>query len=275
MHSKTKKKLVMTLICSIFLILSITYFSSAQTTQNKTIYVDDDANADYNNIQDAINAAENGDTIFVYSGIYYENIIVNKSISITGQNNEDTIVDGMQKGDVISVSGLSNNVKISGFTIQNAGFDRYSAGIDIDSYNCTISNNIINGCNMGICVELWSHKCNIFENYIIRNSYGIIIHSVTPNNIKIYRNNFAENYINAYDNSKSVWDFQEEGNYWDDYNGTDKDNDGIGDSPYLINGLTSQDNYPLIEPVQTPGFEIILVIFALIIFITFSRKIEK
>ena len=39
------------------------------------------------------------------------------------------------------------------------------------------------------------------------------------------------------------------GNYWNDYNGTDNNGDGIGETPYIINE-DNQDNYPLMNPVD-------------------------
>ena len=40
--------------------------------------------ADFTGIQDAINNAKDGDTILVYSGVYYETVVVNKSVTLKG-----------------------------------------------------------------------------------------------------------------------------------------------------------------------------------------------
>jgi hypothetical protein len=63
--------------------------------------------------------------------------------------------------------------------------------------------------------------------------------------------------------SNNIWDngYPSGGNYWSDYNGTDKKSglsqtlpgyDGIGDVPYIITGDNS-DGYPLMQPLTGEG----------------------
>jgi len=72
---------------------------------------------DYSTIQKAINAANSGDTIYVKAGTYYEHVIVNKSLSLIGENKSTTIIDGYGNGTVVKVT--ADNVAIMSFTIQN------------------------------------------------------------------------------------------------------------------------------------------------------------
>jgi hypothetical protein len=79
-------------------------------------------------------------------------------------------------------------------------------------------------------------------------------------NNTLYHNNFIKNgqqVDNRGGNRANFWDNGWEGNYWSDYNGTDANGDGIGDTPYVIKGkvynepgevVTGQDNYPLMAP---------------------------
>ena len=53
---------------------------------------------------------------------------------------------------------------------------------------------------------------------------------------------------NTYDSCTNQWDSGSAGNYYSDYNGTDPDGDGIGDTHHPIPGGDSIDRYPLIQP---------------------------
>ena len=84
-------------VLSIALILSIfTIFIANQTSvvsdSTNSIYVGGIGDGNYTIIQKAVNNASDGDTIYVYSGIFYENIIINKSITLIGENKHTTIL---------------------------------------------------------------------------------------------------------------------------------------------------------------------------------------
>lgn len=87
----------------------------------------------YPTIQSAINNANDGDTVFVRSGTYYEHVVVNKTIALVGENIGTTIIDGNYVG--VVVNATHDAIGISGFTIQksgtvwNIGGPPYSAGI--------------------------------------------------------------------------------------------------------------------------------------------------
>jgi len=107
-------------------------------------------------IQEAINDANEGDTIFVYNGTYYENVIVNKTINLIGENKNTTIIDGMGSG--IGISVTADYVNISDFTIINT---LSSPGIQIDSNYNNISN-----CNISTFIELDHATHNYVENNV-------------------------------------------------------------------------------------------------------------
>ena len=140
-----------TLILAMLLVLTslvITVSSEQiQTLSGTTRTVDDSGGADFTSIQDAIDASSNGDTVFVYSGTYVENIVVDKSITLQGEDRDTTVIDGGGSGDVVYVSAFF--VNISGFTIQNSGNETIGsgsfidAGIDINSNNNEVYDNYI------------------------------------------------------------------------------------------------------------------------------------
>jgi len=229
-----------------------------------TIYVDDDGGADYTNIRDAINAASENDTIYVYSGIYNENIAIGKNIKLIGAGIGSVVING-NGGHTIKIN--QNNVQISNFTISNTGETYYCLYLNyvrdclikgnvvnygangiyiLESEDNTIEENIIENNNVG--VYLSNSDGNIIKGNNIQNNVmnGVFVTSTSSGNI-IYQNDFADNYdSNGRDDGSNYWDYNFQGNYWDDYNYYDSNGNGTGDNPYIISGTgENKDNYPL------------------------------
>ena len=271
------KNAVFTIVFMFF--ITGAFQSSGETTSNNlgdTLYVGCDGFECYIDIQSAINDAKNGDTVFVYddSSPYYENLIVDKSITLIGENRETTIIDGRGNDDVISVS--ADGVNISQFTIQNGG--KSCSGITLINYsdhniisnntitsnswdgislfyssNNTIHDNIISRNSDGIYICIYSNNNNFLANTIFENNYyGIFIQSSNNDNI-FHSNNFIKNSQNAHDEGNNIWDDEWNGNYWDDYekiytNARKIWLKGIWNIPYDIPGGINQDRYPLFKP---------------------------
>ncbi|UCG69345.1 MAG: right-handed parallel beta-helix repeat-containing protein, partial [Thermoplasmata archaeon] len=134
-----------------------------------TIYVDDDYTVENQTkkktIQTAVDAANLGDTVYVYSGTYYENVIVNKIISLEGEERDNTIINGKYTGDTVYVS--SDWVNITGFTVTGSGNAVDDAGIKLVGVdNCSISNNNVS-LNLGDGIFLINSDNNIVVNNIL------------------------------------------------------------------------------------------------------------
>jgi hypothetical protein len=110
------------------------------TASGGTIYVNKTgSDRAYTNIQDAIDSARYGDTVYVYRGTYFENLRVKKTINLTGEGYYHTTINGNGVGDVISVS--HDWVNISGFTVVGAGNGPDDEEIELnDAQNCSITN---------------------------------------------------------------------------------------------------------------------------------------
>jgi nitrous oxidase accessory protein len=174
-----------------------------------TLYVGGVGPGNYTKIQDAINAASNGDTVYVYNGIYYENVVVNKTINLVGENRDNTVIDGSGTGDVVTISADWAN--ISGFTIQNSGsgYPNWDAGISIlspDSNNNTIFGNNIKNNNWGVFLNHSSNNA-IYKNNIFNNvDSGVLLNDASSN---IFGNNITNNnegLILAFSSNVVVWD---------------------------------------------------------------------
>jgi parallel beta-helix repeat protein len=160
----------------------------------RTLYVSIQGTKQYNSIQEAINASPENYTIYVYAGTYYENVVINKSIVLKGEDKLTTIIDGNNTDDVIFIDE-GGHANISGFTIQNSGqndFTTSDAGIEIMSHNNSIFNNIIRNNTVGIYTSIAKYnlfKQNIFET---NKKYGMYLYSSSDYAI-IEENRFLQN----------------------------------------------------------------------------------
>lgn len=181
----------------ILLLPSFSNISFADSS-NTIIYVDDDGTADYIRIQDAIDNSSDGDTVFVYNGVYYENITIDKSIRLIGEDKTQTIIDGASNQNVILI--LEKLIEITEFQIRGS-----KSGIKIQSTNKTIiRDNIIMTNRVGINIY-YSTFISILDN----NFYGCgikieecFIEHCSSHDIK---NNYIDNkQITYYNNENNI-----------------------------------------------------------------------
>jgi len=210
-----KRKMVMlAIIFSILLVIPATSYKAdmvdnsyikgesneietAIINDGNTLYVGGSGPNNYTKIQDAINNASDGDTVFVFSGTYYENVVVNKIVNLIGEDKNNTIIEGSGSGDVVYVS--ADDMILNRFTIRNGGDN----GIELyDVQNCFIENNIISNNNDGI--HLYSSSiCAIIDNTVSKNRYdGIYLdnssHCQITGNTMIDDGIFIDGYLFEY-----------------------------------------------------------------------------
>jgi len=217
------------------------------------------------------NISSNGCGIYLSgsNNIISDNIICsnNWGISLSGSNNtirnNEFINDGLFVG--YSYDNIVEDNEVNGKPLvyledeSDKIIDDAGQIILVRCKNITVMNAEIKNTDVGI--ELFkSDECLISKNNISSNDYGIYI-DYSNNNI-IYMNNFINNTNNTYYSfySTNTWNSTSKitytyrgseftnymGNYWDDYNGSDANEDGIGETPYIIDE-NNIDNYPLIE----------------------------
>ena len=167
-------KIVFSIFFICLLVLSGLSFSSVSSEETirstgTTLYVDDDGTADYTKIQDAINASSDGDTVFVYNGTYNGTILINKEITLEGEDNENTIITGEEDKDVIDIN--SNNVLLMKFKIISKGIGN-TIELSQSAYSI-IENNICISDVAGILISE-SFNNEISNNFFINNSIGFV-----------------------------------------------------------------------------------------------------
>ncbi len=130
---------------------------------------------DYGTIQEAVDAAHARDTILIANGTYNEDIIVNKTLNLIGEDWYGAVISGSGTGDVITVTAdgvLFRDLKVtnSGGLNEDLGF--YYAGIILEEVrNCTIFQCFISG-NDGCGVNLLSSSRNIIKDCRLTLNWG-------------------------------------------------------------------------------------------------------
>src|SRR5574341_313339 len=171
------------LIASVAIGTILFFVASATVTSALTIYVPDN----HLTIQEAVNAANDGDMIIVRDGTYTENINVNKRLTVRSENGSayTTVIAANPKNYVFTVR--ADYVNISGLTVTGATSHKlpeYAAGIYLDmgvDY-CNISDNNVSYNGDGIW--LWNSSNNIIANNTANSNgnIGIFVVSISDNN---------------------------------------------------------------------------------------------
>ena len=139
-----KNNLQVLLASGLFLLLS-------QVTQSSTISVPED----HASIGEALDHAHPGDHLLVAPGTYHEtDLILPSGVSLTGtgEGPEDTVIDGLGNGRIMSAicfsdpSTLENLTFINGMAQVNEGYDAYGGALfisfaQVEVRNCRFINN--------------------------------------------------------------------------------------------------------------------------------------
>jgi parallel beta-helix repeat protein len=204
----------------------------------------------YSTIQAAIDAANESDTIHVYSGTYIEYLEIDKSVTITGEGSGTKTIQ-WSAGGKPTIKITSDSVTITGFSIKNSGGEtnQYSC-VYLDSVtNCNIQDNTIQNAGSGVYlvdsnsitvsdntisnnnndgVKLTnSDGCLIYANTIQNNGNGVFLSSGSTGN-RIYENTISSNtyginthisndnwiYLNHFQNSYSYNAYDESSNFY-------------------------------------------------------------
>ncbi len=159
-----------TVVVIITMLVSFSCFPcSAETTvpDPSVAYVGGSGPENYSSIQEAIHDVAPGGTVFVYSGVYYEDIVINKKMKVIGEDKNSTIIDACGKN--VAVKIMCDGVCFENFFVTNAT-DLYWPDIwelgalsIINSYNVSIVNNRFTK-NFIAILLLHSHECVVSGN---------------------------------------------------------------------------------------------------------------
>ena len=158
-----------TILLTTFLLLSMTapLLGVEASAGNRTLVVPDN----YPTISAALTYAAEGDIVFVKKGVYNENPLVDKAITLRGEKPNGTVVvgtGGVERGAKAAFTLAADGIILTGFTIQSQFYSNstyYASGVNIQGDNCILSDNTINGTYYGIFSSVQS-QTSIVNNSI-------------------------------------------------------------------------------------------------------------
>ena len=174
---KTKTASLAILLAALLMAtLAVALESAGASSEPYTITVPDD----YQKIQEAVNAAEAGGTIFVKAGTYNEDYVaLNKSVSLVGDNQKSVICYHSSLGFTVT----ANDVHLTGFTITSIEAGQGHA-IDIaNSSNCVIEDNLLENNLVGISLYASASGNTILGNTLENNERSIELIDASNNRI--------------------------------------------------------------------------------------------
>ena len=196
----------LTLLISLLFLSTILPLSGTAVPPATILYVDDDniegpwdgtTEHPFQHIQDAVDTAENNTAIYVFDGLYRENLRITKTLAVVGEHREHAIIEGNNNNGIVLIEG-AEHVSIYNCTIQHA-YDVVDTNFGI-STNATrhvyLTNNIIQNNDAGIVIGGGSEDCIVKGNMIRKNSIGIDL--CTSDRNLIYGNTITDNAMNLF-----------------------------------------------------------------------------
>jgi parallel beta-helix repeat protein len=162
-----------------------------------TLFVGGGGPGNYTTIQSAVENASAGSIVYVYPGTYVESVLVDKPISIIGEDREAVVIDGNGSPGAIRIT--SDWVNVTGVNVTNS--DPMGTGMRLDQVQyCHVWDILAQGSRTGI-FALDSDDSTFEGNYVSSNTfYGIALgtayRNVVSNNTASY-NQQAGIYLSA------------------------------------------------------------------------------
>jgi nitrous oxidase accessory protein NosD len=193
-------KRIFSILFALVLVVSLGLVTAPPVLAGTIIYVP----GDYPTIQEAIDAASDGDTIMVAAGLYEESIVINKSLTLKGaqagvdartRSGAETIIEPDEEIGISILTAANRVVAIDGLTVQNAVHGIATPEFGLMAANITVKNvRVLNSSEFGISLTFTNSTtveyCYV-ENAEIAINAGAVLPA--PPTVATFRNNEVVN----------------------------------------------------------------------------------